>query len=286
MPVLAIGNDIYCDSSLIIHTLERRFSSSSGYGTIYPRGKHGCSADTGLLKAFAMHYGALLIYNVMVPLLPWEETYSKETLDDRSKFLGRRLDSQKLAADRSKYLSDACAHLQLVEEQLSDDREWLFDTESPSVADLSIHFAYNWAKSDAFGDITKPLFDNKRFPKAMKWLDRLNTYLDSLKSEVEYTDVNSADGNKQVAEGTHEEYLSSDEFDETSANWLGVKRGQTVLIRPEDAGKEWPHEGKLIWIDNNEFCVESQGKLGTFRVHFPRIGFTIEPGASIANSER
>lgn len=32
----------------------------------------------------------------------------------------------------------------LVEEQLRDGREWLFNTESPGLADISVHFLLAW----------------------------------------------------------------------------------------------------------------------------------------------
>ena len=32
----------------------------------------------------------------------------------------------------------------LLEEQLSDGREWLFDTKSPGYGDFSVHFIYSW----------------------------------------------------------------------------------------------------------------------------------------------
>lgn len=50
----------------------------------------------------------------------------------------------------------------LLEEQLSDDREWLFDTETPSLADVSVYFIYNWIRWN------KELFDVKKFPKSLK----------------------------------------------------------------------------------------------------------------------
>lgn len=36
IPVLAIGREIYCDTSLIIEALEHFFPASSGWGTVYP----------------------------------------------------------------------------------------------------------------------------------------------------------------------------------------------------------------------------------------------------------
>jgi len=35
----------------------------------------------------------------------------------------------------------------LLEEQLSDGRHWLFDTEEPTLADISVHFVAAWVKS-------------------------------------------------------------------------------------------------------------------------------------------
>ena len=36
IPVLAIGNDAYCDTAIIGTVLERRFPASEGYGTLFP----------------------------------------------------------------------------------------------------------------------------------------------------------------------------------------------------------------------------------------------------------
>lgn len=50
-------------------------------------------------------------------------------------------------------------------EQLKDGREWLFDTELPSLADIGIHFTYNWVCG--FPN-TKSLFDEAKFPYALR----------------------------------------------------------------------------------------------------------------------
>lgn len=49
-----------------------------------------------------------------------------------------------------------------MEEQLSDGREWLFDTEQPSLADVSVYFPYDWIKWK------KDLFDTSKFPHAIQ----------------------------------------------------------------------------------------------------------------------
>jgi hypothetical protein len=37
IPILAIGREIYCDTSLIIEALEHFFPPSAGWGTVYPK---------------------------------------------------------------------------------------------------------------------------------------------------------------------------------------------------------------------------------------------------------
>jgi hypothetical protein len=81
IPVLAIGNDVYCDTSLISYALERHFPPSAGYGTIFPRRKNGMT-DTGMIKAFAKYYEAAL-FTLAPSLLPWDK-FQPSFLKDRS----------------------------------------------------------------------------------------------------------------------------------------------------------------------------------------------------------
>jgi len=52
----------------------------------------------------------------------------------------------------------------LIEEQLSDSRDWLFDTEGPSLADITVHFILSWAKSLPAG---QSILDEQRHPKTL-----------------------------------------------------------------------------------------------------------------------
>ena len=83
VPVLAIGRDVYCDSSLIAATLERRFPPSEGYGTLFPKRKGGNRADTGIIKAFAMSYADRTLGTLGSQMLPYNK-FTPEFLRDRS----------------------------------------------------------------------------------------------------------------------------------------------------------------------------------------------------------
>ena len=83
IPVLAIGRDVYCDSSLIASVLERRFPPSEGFGTLFPKRKGGDRADTGMIKAFAMSYADRTLGQLGSLTLPYHK-FTREFLEDRS----------------------------------------------------------------------------------------------------------------------------------------------------------------------------------------------------------
>jgi hypothetical protein len=83
IPLLAIGNDIYCDTSLIIPAIERTFSNLEGSPTLFPSRKGGVRADTGLIKAFAMSYTDRTIFPLAASLLPYQK-FPASFIEDRS----------------------------------------------------------------------------------------------------------------------------------------------------------------------------------------------------------
>ena len=83
VPILAIGNDIYCDSNIIILALERRFPASEGYGTIFPTSEDGKWTDTGMIKAFAKFYADGALFTPALGLLPWTSGFPPGVMEDR-----------------------------------------------------------------------------------------------------------------------------------------------------------------------------------------------------------
>jgi hypothetical protein len=83
IPILAIGNDVYCDTSLIAAALERRFPTSDGYGTLFPSRKGSDKSDTGLIKALARHYPDTTLFPLAMGLLEWEK-FPEPFIQDRS----------------------------------------------------------------------------------------------------------------------------------------------------------------------------------------------------------
>ncbi|KAK1224388.1 hypothetical protein PQX77_012684 [Marasmius sp. AFHP31] len=273
IPILAIDNDIYCDTSIIVPALERRFQpSSGGYGTIFPQRKNGGSADTGLLQGFARHYADTALFPLATAFVPWEKV-PKPFVDDRSALRGQTINVEGIIASRGRALSLLTAQLALVEEQLRDGREWLFDTVSPSLADVSVHYVFAWLKTLR---PARPLFDEGKFPNTFKWLAHLSQTLDKAKKEQGPQRINGTEAARSIASRPFEPYHIVG-FDELEAGRLGLKSGQVVAIIPDDTPKLPPTVGKLVSLNTEEYCIEVKGAVGLFRVHFPRIGYTARP---------
>lgn len=83
IPVLAIGNDVYCDTSLIASVLERIFTKESGYPDLFPPRTGGGKSDTGMIKAFAMFYGDRPLFELGAASLPYNK-FAPEFIKDRS----------------------------------------------------------------------------------------------------------------------------------------------------------------------------------------------------------
>jgi len=276
IPILAIGNDIYCDTSLIVSALERRFPPVHGFGTIFPPKKHGGSSETGLMKAFTKHYADTVLFSFVPVFLPWK-SMPESFLNDR-RTLWPAMDPQASVDARGKSLSILTAHLALINEQLQDGREWLFDTELPSLIDIGIEFNYNWARSF---QSAASLFDASRFPYAMKWLDRMREFFQTArKNAPSPRALSGADAAQMIASSPHEPYDVVG-FDTVEATRLKVTHNSIVSMVPDDTGPRFATKGKLVALNHEEFIIETKAAVSnvTFRFHFPRIGFTAKPFA-------
>ncbi|KAJ7626606.1 hypothetical protein DFH06DRAFT_1141904 [Mycena polygramma] len=111
IPILAIGNDIYCDTRLCIcftpqsHCLRPRATIPArpglcGNASIFPNKKHGGGADrdTGLIKvgdsfaqAFSKHWAENVLFPLAPVLLPWAN-FPPAFIKDRGEFRGGAMD--------------------------------------------------------------------------------------------------------------------------------------------------------------------------------------------------
>ncbi|KAF5387812.1 hypothetical protein D9615_000378 [Tricholomella constricta] len=271
IPILAIGNDVYCDTSLIVSALERRFPASAGYGTIFPQAKNGGGAVNGLAKASANFFENAL-FPAAANLLPWEK-FPPAFIKDRSLLSGTTFRVEAIAASRETSLNTLSAHLSLLEEQFQDGREWLFDTELPSLTDISIHFILNWVRASRLG---RPLVDATNFPKTVKWLAHFSDYLERERGgQAAAQQITGEEAAASIMASSFESYDVVG-FNTTEAARLALKLNEQVQIAPDDTGRKYLTVGKLVGINMEEVVIEVQGFQGLVRCHFPRLGFTLK----------
>ncbi|KAJ6461137.1 hypothetical protein C8R47DRAFT_1159835 [Mycena vitilis] len=266
IPVLAIGNDLYCDTGLITSALERGFPASAGYGTLFPNRKGGGRADAGLIQMFTKHWAETVVFFLGVRVLDFA-SFPPEFVKDRETLLGGHINFEAMAAGRPKSLSALSTHFAVIEDQLSDGREWLFDTELPSLADISVHFVLVWIKHIPAAE---PLFEAGAVPKLLKWLARMTAHLEKLReAQASITELSGEDAAARIAGAPSEPY-SVVGFDVREGDRLGLKSGDQVAVGRDDSGPEFATAGTLVALNKEEFVIENSKGI---RCHFPRIGF-------------
>ncbi|KAI0677054.1 hypothetical protein C8Q78DRAFT_63602 [Trametes maxima] len=278
IPILAIGRDIYCDSSLIASALERRFPPSEGYPTLFPARKGGGKADTGMVKALSMTYADRAVFPLAAENLPYKK-FAPEFVKDRSSWLGKTIDPDAMAANQPVVKSWLVSHLSLLEEQLADGREWLLDTETPSLADISVHFSWEWMQQ--FRSL-RDIFDRARFPASIAWISRTSEYIANISAQQKgvLDNISGAQAAEIIFSSAPEDPRIVG-FDAVEASRLGVKQYDAVSVTPSDNGKV-PTVGKLVALSLDEVAVETQGNSGTpVYCHFPRLNFVIKPAAGV-----
>ncbi|KAE9410458.1 hypothetical protein BT96DRAFT_953057 [Gymnopus androsaceus JB14] len=238
---------------LIASALERRFPAAQGFGTIFPAKNHGGSPDTGLLKAFTKYYADTVLFAPGVGLLPWDRIPES-------------------------FLNDRRIAMALIDEQLQDGREWLFDTKLPSLVDIGVEFIYSWVRG--FQN-TASLFDSSKSPYALKWLERMDKFLKAAQKNFSSPKaLSGADAARLIANSPHEPYDVVG-FNADEAKRLKVVQGQMVTIIPDDTGPNFATTGKLVALNHEEFVIETKATElnAIFRIHFPRLGFTPKAAA-------
>lgn len=248
-PVLQCGAEIYCDTHRIAQELEDRFPKPS----LFPAGNRGMAkalsywSDTNFFEPGA---GLSMGVNKEIP---------EPILKDRKAFFNF-MNFDKLDEEIPHLYSQLLAHIELLEEQLADGRDYLFGSE-PGLADINAYFVVWMARSNVppVNEYLTP------YTNMAAWEQRMAAVGHGERTDIEAEqaltiarDTTVVDG-KGIAEG---DPLSFNENDE-------------VIIEPDDYGRV-PVQGKLITLNRNEISIRRvDDRAGEVNVHFPRAGYRI-----------
>lgn len=131
IPIMAIGKDVYCDSRLILHKLEKLFPNGT-MGATEPDQK----VVERLLEKWMIDGGIFMwAANLMPPEAPLlqDPNFAK----DREDFSGRSFKPGDLVRRRPEALVHLRDAFQFMESTLlADGRDWVLKTSKPSLADI------------------------------------------------------------------------------------------------------------------------------------------------------
>jgi glutathione S-transferase len=258
-PVLQIGSDIYCDTRLMAAELERRHP----HPTLFPGGHRGMSLALGAWSDRAFFEpGAGLSMGLNKNGLP------PAVISDRKAFFNF-MDFDTLEGELPHLATQFRAQADLVEQQLGDGRDFLFG-DAPGLADIHAYFPVWMARGNVptAGAMFAP------YARMLVWEQRMRALGHGTRTSMTAEEALAAARNAAPSPG-----LGVDSTDP-----LGLRAGALVSVAPDDYGRD-PVSGELVTLSLHEVAVRRKDLLaGTLLVHFPRIGYRIEPCVSAAKS--
>jgi glutathione S-transferase len=253
-PVLQIGADIYCDTQLIAQTIDRLYPDP-------PLFAGGRLQGIGL-----QHWSDAAFFQPGAGLSLFENRahIPAAITKDRKDYFSF-LDFNKFEEDAPHFRSQFRAHARLIEDQLSDGRDFFFGA-APSWADIGGYFNIWMAR----GNIPSSEKMLAAFPQLLAWRDRMDALGAGRREEM--TPEEALDIARSAAPLTAPAHGHAP--DES-----GAVHGDTVAVFATDYGKD-AVVGTLSSADDREIVLRRQdATAGEVAVHFPRLGFRIAPSS-------
>jgi glutathione S-transferase len=251
-PTMQIGADIYCDTQIIIRELESRFPTP----TLFPAGHAGAPWALGMWtdRSFFQH-AVGLIFGTIGDKVP------QEFIDDRARLRGAKFDIEAMKAAIPHMRDQLRAHLDWIEAQLGDGRDWLLG--EFSLADISTYMNV-WFLRLSFPDIDKMLAN---LPLTLAWEGRVRAIGHGSRSEM-----SSAEALEIATRAAPQSPTFGDPQDPN-----GRQPGDRVSVMPDDYGKV-EVRGEIVSLSAQHIAIRRHDdQSGETVVHFPRAGFLVTP---------
>ncbi|MET0774277.1 MAG: glutathione S-transferase family protein [Pseudomonas mandelii] len=256
-PILQIGADIYCDTSLIA----RRLEQEKALPAFFPEGQEMIAATfAAWADSVVFQHAVSLVFQpesiaVRFGSLPPEAI--KAFLADRAKLFSGG-SATKLSAEQARHQWPTI--MARLEQQLQREQgDFLFG--EPSIADFALAHPMWFLKATT---VTSPLVD--AYPAVSAWFGRVMGFGHGAFSEM--TSEQALD----VARHATPAALPDEQFDEPN----GFEPGQQVVIAATDYGVD-PVAGELLFAGREELILRREDERGAVvHVHFPRFGFRLE----------
>lgn len=256
-PVLQVGADIYCDTSLIA----RRLEQEKALPAFFPEGQEMIAATfAAWADSVVFQHAVSLVFQpesiaVRFGNLPPEAI--KAFLADRAGLFSGG-SATKLSAEQARHQWPTI--MARLEQQLQREQgDFLFG--EPSIADFALAHPMWFLKATP---VTSPLVD--AYPAVSAWLGRVMGFGHGAFSEM------TSEAALDVARNATPAALPDEQFDEPN----GFEPGQQVVIAATDYGVD-PVAGELLFAGREELILRREDERGgVVHVHFPRFGFRID----------
>jgi glutathione S-transferase len=293
IPVLLIGRSLYCDTSLIIQALEHFFSTSAGWGTVYPPIPGLSTWDyRPLARGFASFWTDKPLFRATTGLIPasvWASSFGK----DRSQLIGHTLSAEKLGSKIGQNLASLDLHLNMLESGFAKKGAWVLQTETPSLADISLYYQLRWGIDIAAGrgienlsggeakntgeDVVGKVFSVERYPGLWAWFHAFEAHIASLPDLQATNPEGWLDAVKESEMKQDSELMVPTAGEYQPDLQRDLVPGVHVSVAPDDTGRGNPTLGTLVRIGIEEVVIKPHKKAEVdVLVHFPRLGFVVK----------
>ena len=259
IPVLQIGADILCDSTLILRALEK----------LHPAPPVSRTADILIHPLARLWEPRQMLYLGAVRFRTREDATGMFASDEqRMAFLKDRIPFMAPAIDITKnaeFGQTAAAHVRLhafwLDHVLGDTGLFL-GADRPSLADFSAFHGFWWLRpGSAKADLLSPL------DALWAWVDRM----EKLDAGAERAAITGAEVLTQ-ARG------AQPTIDQPHAPLpMDPAPGSRICVTPDDYGKD-PVTGELVSIGPDHVVLRRETpETGALHIHFPRWGYRLQP---------
>ncbi|MFZ6656179.1 glutathione S-transferase family protein [Undibacterium sp. TJN19] len=254
-PLLQIGADIYCDTSLIAEVLDKRSPAPS----LYPPTVNGLARNLAQWADSTLFWTAIP-YAFQPAAIP--SIFGDISAEEMQAFSADRatMRGNMPRSSMGEAKGQLCEYLRRLDSMLESDAPFLLGAQA-SIADFSVYQTL-WLIRTA--PAINPIFDGH--PKLLKWMDRVAAFGHHQSETLSSAEALEIAKKAQV-------------FDMDGRNFVdshGIALGEQVAIMPTDYALD-PVVGELVIASENELAVRREdARAGTVLVHFPRVGFQMK----------
>ena len=251
-PVMQIGADIYIDSQRIARELERRYPEP----TLFPAGDAGLGYALVKWSDDFFQAGLKMALALLGP--DWDAGFRADR-----QALFAHLDFDDMDKDTGHAMAQLQAHAGLLNEQLADGRSFLTGDQA-GLADIQA-FGVPWFTRAAM-PVTDDLFQNFEYLPA--WEARVAELGEGDRQPIDVAEAHGVARESQPDLGK--------EIDADDAQ--GLEAGMPVTVAPDDFSLRGAVEGTLLRASALELAIHrSTDDFADLVIHFPRLGYRVEP---------